>query len=308
MPMRRIMLVLLAGLPLTAWSAAGSAAEPPLKVVASFSILGDMVQEIGGDHVDLTTLVGPDGDAHVYEPNPSDAKAIAAARLLVINGLGFESWLPRLADASSFTGETITASSGITPRIFEEAGHDHDDAEEHGVNDPHAWQSLTNGVIYARNIGAALAKADPDHAADYEKATADYVARLRALDAAIKARLAAIPTNRRKIVTSHDAFGYFGDAYGIQFIAPVGTSTEAEASAADVAKIIDQIRDENITSVFMENITNTKLIDQIVNETGARVGGSLYSDALSGTEGPASSYEKMFNWNVSQLMEAMAGS
>ncbi|WP_414653798.1 metal ABC transporter substrate-binding protein [Geminicoccus sp.] len=313
--MRRTVLALVVGLPLA--NGAAYADDGPLPVVASFSILGDMVQEIGGSRVALTTLVGHDGDAHVYEPTPTDAKTLAAARLLVVNGLHFEGWLPRLTDAAGFAGETVVASAGIVPRSFgDHAEEHHDESEEahadddhgHGAVDPHAWQDLANGVIYARNIGAGLAKADPAHAAEYAKATEAYVARLQALDADVKARLSAVPDERRKVVTSHDAFGYFSAAYGVTFIAPVGTSTDAEASAADVARIIDQIRREKIAAVFVENVTNTKLVDQISSETGATVGGALYSDALSGPDGPAATYEKMFDWNVTQLTQAMTGS
>jgi zinc/manganese transport system substrate-binding protein len=314
MPLRRTMLALFAGLPVAAWTTAGVAADAPLKVVASFSILGDMVRQIGGERIDLTTLVGPEGDAHVYEPTPADAKTIAAARLLVVNGLGFESWLPRLIEASGFSGETVVASRGVVPRPIDGRHEEHAEADDeghghhHGADDPHAWQDLGNGVIYARNIGSALAAADPANAAQYARATEAYVARLQALDAEVKAKLAAIPADRRTVVTSHDAFGYFGDAYGVTFVAPVGNSTEAEASAADVARIIDQIRHENISAVFVENVSNTRMIDQIARETGATIGGALHSDALSGPTGDAPTYERMFAWNVLQLTHAMAGS
>lgn len=316
MLLRRTMLALLAGLPLLSWPTLGAAADAPLKVVASFSILGDMVRQIGGRHVDLAMLVGPNGDAHVYEPTPADAKTIAAAQLLVINGLEFESWLPRLLHASGFAGETVQASTGIAPRSFadshghDEHGHDehgHDEGHAHGPTDPHAWQSLTNGVIYARNIGAALAKADPAHADDYARATAAYVARLEALDAQVKTELGAIPAEQRRVVASHDAFGYFGDAYGVTFLAPLGPSTAAEASAAELGRIIDLIRDQDIKAVFVENISNTKLIEQVARETGATIGGDLYSDALSDADGPAPTYEKMFAWNAGQLVRALTG-
>jgi zinc/manganese transport system substrate-binding protein len=312
------MLAVLASLPFAATALPASADQAPLPVVASFSILGDMVKEIGGSHVQLTTLVGPDGDAHVYEPTPTDAKNLAKAKLLVVNGLHFEGWLPRLTEASGFSGETVEASIGIEPLAFgtdeheheheEDHDHEHADAHDHEPVDPHAWQDLSNGLIYARNIGEALAKADPAHADDYRKATDAYVARLQQLDSEVRTKLQAIPKERRKIVTSHDAFGYFGKAYDVTFVAPVGMSTDAEASAAAVARIIDQIRQEDITAVFVENITNTKLVDRISSETGAVIGGSLYSDALSGPDGPAPTYLSMFAWNVDQLARAMAGS
>jgi len=311
-------LLLAAALALTPLSL--HAAEKP-KVVASFSILGDMVREVAGDEVELTVLVGPNGDAHSYEPTPQDAKALGAADVLVMNGFGFEAFMPRLVSASGFAGRTITATDGVTPRAFEgeeeeheaaEAEHDHDHEEaeaghhhHHGVNDPHAWQNLGNGVIYVRNIVAGLSAADPDHAADYKAKGDAYIAKIEVLDQRLKTSFAAIPEARRRIVTSHDAFGYFGDAYGVTFIAPQGVSTEAEASAADVAAIIRQIREENIQAVFVENITDPRLIEQIARETGIQSGGELYSDALSDASGPAATYLAMFENNAAALLGAL---
>lgn len=318
----RRLLISLAAASAIAAAAPPARADEPFKVVASFSILGDMLKRVGGDHVEVTTLVGPDGDAHVYEPTAADARTLAGAKLLVVNGLDFETWLPRLVAASGFAGVQAVASEGVVPREFAGA-HDHEgedaheeehaegeehDHHDHGPVDPHAWQNLANGVIYAKNIAAALAKADPAHAADYAANAAAYVAELEALDAKVKAAFAAIPAERRKVVTSHDAFGYFGAAYGIDFIAPEGVSTDAEASAADVARIIDQIRAEKITAVFVENITNAKLIEQIAKETGATIGGELYSDALSAADGPAPTYVRMFEWNVGELTKALGTS
>ncbi|WP_062211489.1 metal ABC transporter substrate-binding protein [Aureimonas sp. AU12] len=321
MTLRSLRLALAFGASVAALSPA--LAQDPLKVVASFSILGDMVHEIGGDHVEVTTLVGANGDAHVFEPSPKDARALGEAKLLVVNGLNFEGWMPRLVKTSEFKGETVVASSGVTPRAFTpeetekeeaetheahadhaaEAGHDHD--HDHGAVDPHAWQDLRNGEIYARNIAEGLAKADPENAADYHAKGEAYVAELKALDTQVRSELAAIPAERRKVVTSHDAFGYFAGSYGIQFIAPEGVSTESEASAGDVAKIIDQIRAEKITAVFVENISDTRLIDQIARETGARIGGSLFSDALSDANGPAPTYEQMFRSNAAEIVKAL---
>ena len=311
---RRTMIAVLVGLPLAAWSTQSDAADK-LRVVATFSILGDMVQEIGGDHVAVATLVGPNGDAHVYEPTPGDAKELSAAKLLIVNGLDFETWMPRLFDASGFKGTMVVASKGVTPRLFDEGQDEKVDPAEpasddhaHGHLDPHAWQNLANGVIYVRNVEAGLVEADPDHATDYRQAAAAYIEQLDKLNDQVQARFAKIPRDQRKIVTSHDAFGYFGDTYGLTLIAPVGMSTEAEASAADVAKIIDQIRQEQIRAVFVENISNAKLMSQISDETGAVVGGELFSDALSPPDGPAPNYVKMFEWNADQLTRALAGS
>ncbi len=314
-----------------------SAAEKP-KIVASFSILGDMTQTIGGDRIDLVTLVGPNGDAHVYEPSPKDARAVAEADVLIVNGLAFEGWMPRLIDASGFKGRLVTATEGLTPLSFEdgdEHAHDehddhdahaeHDDHDEHGAHDehegmeehgrhhhgafdPHAWQSLENGRIYVENITRALVEADPAGAETYKANAAAYLAQIAATDADLKARFAALAPERRRVVTSHDAFGYFAAAYGLTFVAPQGVATDAEASARDVARLIDQIRAEKITAVFVENVTDTRLIERIASETGAKVGGTLYSDALSDASGPAPTYLKMFEHNSSQLLAAMAGS
>ena len=336
-----------AGLALMASPLAAFAADK-LTVVTSFSILGDMVKQVGGDHVEVVMLVGPDGDTHAYEPSPADARALADARLLIVNGLGLEGWLPRLVKTSGFKGVQVTASDGIELLKWDGAGRDdhhgdahaeddhaahedrhashdhahdgkdHDDHAEsahheeeghhHGEYDPHAWQSLANGAIYVRSIAEALARIDPDHAADYESRASAYAGHLNALHAKLKADFAAIPAERRKVVTSHDAFRYFGHAYGVSFIAPEGLSTEAEASAGDVAKIIDQIREDRLEAVFLENISDERLIRQIANETDARIGGQLYSDALSPAEGPAPDYVTMFEYNASQLLSALTGS
>ncbi|WP_244493630.1 metal ABC transporter substrate-binding protein [Aureimonas sp. AU4] len=294
-------------------------AQEPLSVVASFSILGDMVREIGGDHVAVTTLVGPDADAHVFEPSPRDTRALRDAKLLVTNGLQFEGWLPRLSETSGFTGETVVASNQVTARRFSETdGHEEeheaavptphghaDEHHDHGTLDPHAWQDLRNGVLYVRAIADGLAKVDPDHAGDYRARASSYTARLTALDASIRQELSTIPASERTVVTSHDAFGYFAQAYDIRFVAPEGVSTESEASASDVAAIIRQIRDEKIKAVFVENITNPKLLQQIAGETGAAIGGSLFSDALSGPGGPAPTYEQMFRYNAETILRAL---
>ncbi|MGF7161115.1 zinc/manganese transport system substrate-binding protein [Rhodoligotrophos appendicifer] len=315
MTTRRTLLALALAAGVSGLAGTARAEDRPVPVVASFSILGDIVKQVGGAHVAVTTLVGPDGDAHVYEPTPKDAKSLANARLLIVNGLNFETWLPRLVKSSGFKGTEVVASTGVTPRQFSEAeaeedheGDDHEHEHDHGTVDPHAWQDLANGVIYVDNVAKALSKIDPAHAEVYKERARAYAAELEAMNAKLKQEFAAIPEANRKIVTSHDAFGYFGAAYGITFIAPSGVSTEAEASAADVARIIDQIRRDKIKAVFVENITNPKLMDQIARETGAQVGGQLFSDALSPEGGPASSYVAMFKANAEELTKALAGS
>jgi zinc/manganese transport system substrate-binding protein len=319
---RRGALAALAGAAILAFSLPGMparAADAPLEVVASFSILGDMVRQIGGSDVQVHTLVGPDGDAHEYEPTPADARQLSAAKIVVVNGLGFETWMAKLVKASGFKGTTVVASQGVTPRDFADdeaaghgSGHDHADKKDakpdaaHDIRvDPHAWQSLANGALYANNIGAALTAADPEHADVYRQRTEAYVAKLNALDARVKQAFAALPAERRRVVTSHDAFGYFGDAYGMTFISAMGISTDAEPSAADVAKIIGQIRQEKVPAVFFENVSSPRLAQQIARETGAKVGGTLYSDALAKPGLPAATYLGMFEWNLSQFMAAL---
>ena len=303
--------------------AAAQDATKKIPVVASFSILGDFVKEVGGDRVAVTTLVGPNGDAHVFQPAPADAKKVAAAQIVFVNGLGFEGWIDRLVKASGTKAEIVVATKGITPREMADEDeddhaaqghkdHDHDHAKkgehdhDHGGTDPHAWQSVANAEIYVANIRDALIAADPAGKAAYEANASAYTAKLEALDAQVKAAMAAIPESRRRIITSHDAFGYFGAAYGVEFIAPQGVSTESEASAKDVARIIRQIKAENIPAVFMENISDPRLVKRIAKETQAKIGGELFSDALSDDKGPASTYIDMMKNNITQLSSALS--
>jgi zinc/manganese transport system substrate-binding protein len=283
-------------------SLTGAQAADKFKAVASFSILGDMVRQVGGDRVEVATLVGPDGDAHVYEPTPADAKKLAASHILFVNGLGFEGWMERLEKSSGFKGKVVIASSGVTPRSMVEA----EGGTPQTITDPHAWQSLANGKLYVANIRDALIAADPAGKATYEANASKYLGEIAGEDDAVRAALGALSKDRRKIITSHDAFGYFGAAYGLQVIAPEGVSTESEASAQDVAKIIRQIITEHIPAVFMENITDHRLLDQIARETGAKIGGELYTDALSGPDGPAATYLDMFRHNVGALTAALS--
>ncbi len=363
MPTRRALLMSATAL-LAVTLAAPAIAEShrPTPVVATFSILGDMVERIGGEHIAVTTLVGPDGDTHVYQPTPADARAVSEAEILVVNGLQFEGWLDRLIAASDFDGMRVVATDGIEPIAFdddhddehdnggghedhaeeaghddhhdhdehEEAGHDdhdheahaeagHDDHEDeahaegddhdhhhHGAFDPHGWQSLGNALAYLDNITAALAQADPANAADFHQNRATYGAEIEALDAEIHEIVAGLPADRRTVVTSHDAFQYFGRDYGLTFLAPQGLSTESEASAQDVARLIERIRDEGISAVFVENITDGRLLEQIANETGATIGGTLYPGALSGPDGPAPTYLDMMRHNATTLAQALA--
>jgi zinc/manganese transport system substrate-binding protein len=276
-------------------------AQDKMPVVATFSILGDLVKNVGGERITLTTLVGPDGDAHVYSATPADAKNLADAKVVFINGLGYEGWMDRLVKASGTKAPLVTATRGIKTQRM--AG----DAHAHSETDPHAWQSAANVNIYVANIRDALSAADPAGKAAYEANAKAYSEKLDALDKEVRAAVNSIPKERRKVITSHDAFAYFRAAYGIDFVAPQGVSTESEASARDVAKIIRQIRAQKIPAVFLENVSDPRLVRRIADETGAKIGGTLYSDALSDEKGPAASYIEMMRHNLRQFAAALTG-
>ncbi|MET4255497.1 zinc/manganese transport system substrate-binding protein [Bradyrhizobium sp. S3.12.5] len=273
--------------------ASPSHAAERLNVVASFSILGDFVRAIGGDRINITTLVGPDSDVHVYTPAPSDAKRIADAKLVIVNGLGLEGWLPRLVQSSGAKAQVVTASAGIAPLKLGSAA------------DPHAWQSVPNAKVYVADITNALAAADPDDADLFRTQAKAYLEKLDALDREIREAVAKIPPDRRKVISTHDAFGYFAAEYGVQFIAPLGVSTETEPSARDIAAIIGQIKAQKIPAVFLENISDDRLIRRIAAETGAKVGGTLISDGLTGEKGPAPTYIDMVRHNIKALTSAL---
>jgi zinc/manganese transport system substrate-binding protein len=264
-----------------------------LNVVASFSILGDFVRTIGGDRVNVTTLVGPDSDVHVYTPAPSDAKRIADAKLVVVNGLGLEGWLPRLVQSSGARAQVVAASAGIAPLKLGSAA------------DPHAWQSVPNAKVYVTDIANALVAADPDDADVFRARAKAYLDRLDTLDREVREAVAKIPPERRKVISTHDAFGYFAAEYGVQFIAPLGVSTETEPSARDIAAIIGQIKAARIPAVFLENISDDRLIRRIAAETGAKVGGTLISDGLTAEKGPAPTYIDMVRHNIKALTSAL---
>jgi len=271
-------------------------AQEKLKVLATFSILGDLVRNVGGDRVEIATLVGPDSDAHVYAPAPSDAKKVADAKVVITNGLGFEGWMSRLVRASGSKAPVIVATNGITVRKA---------ADKRGDADPHAWQSVANAKTYVANIRDALIAADPAGKGAYESNATAYLAKLDVLDAEVKQAIAAIPADRRRVISTHDAFGYFQQAYGIEFIALQGVSTEAEPSARDVARIITQVKQQKVPAVFIENITDPRLMQRIAQETGARIGGKLYSDALTAPNGEAPSYIDLMRHNVRQIAAAL---
>ncbi|VEF13758.1 ABC transporter substrate-binding protein [Pseudomonas fluorescens] len=272
-------------------------ASEKLPVVTSFSILADMVNQVGGEHVQITNMVGADADAHTYEPTPDDAKALLHAKLIIKNGLGFEPWLDRLVTSTETKATVVSASHGVIPRTMDEDGE--------SVPDPHAWHNLANAELYVANITQALITADPANKADYQRNSTTYLKQIYKLLAEAKAKLGSLPPGNRKIVTSHDAFGYLGQAYGIDFMAPQGLSTEREPSAAEVAALITQIRHAKVKAVFMENIKDARLLKQIAEESGAHIGGTLYSDALA-ANGPASTFTGLFEYNLDTLYKALS--
>lgn len=277
------------------------------RVVASFSILADIARELAPAGTEVTTLVGPDADAHVFEPRPADGKRLAQADLVLVNGLGFEGWITRLVKASGYAGPVVVASRGIRARPLHGKGGAHGQGlgHEHGGGDPHVWQDLKLAQQYVQNIAGALAERWPGQKAEIEQRRAAYTARLDEIDARVRERLAAVPRERRRVLTSHDAFGYFGAAYGVDFVAPQGWATHSEPSAAAVARLIRQIREQRVHALFIENISDPRLLERISRESGASIGGTLYSDALSAPGGPADTYLKLFEHNARTLAEAL---
>jgi zinc/manganese transport system substrate-binding protein len=289
---RAVMLALLAML-----AAAPAHADDKLKAVASISIIGDLVKNVGGDRVEVATLVGPNSDAHVFSPTPTDAKTLGAAKIIFVNGMGLEGWMTRLVAVSGAKISPVVVTTGVKPRQADEGDH-------HTI-DPHAWQSVANAKIYVANIRDGLKTADPAGAAGYDANAKAYLDKLDALEREVREAIDKIPPDRRKIITTHDAFGYFGQAYGVEFIAPTGVSADSEPSARDIARIIVQIKRQKIPAVFMENISDPRMMQQIARETGAKIGGTLYSDALSDARGPATTYIDMMRSNVRELAAAL---
>lgn len=271
--------------------APGSAED--ITIVASFSILGDMIEQVAGDLGNVVTIVGTDADAHIYQPSVSDARVVADADVIFVNGLGFETWSETLIAESGTDAEVFVATEGVIPLRVE------------GKIDPHAWNALPNGVIYVENIAKALTTALPAHSEEFATNARIYIAELESLDREARAAFAALPQDRRTVVTAHDAFGYLATSYGLNFLSPVGIDTEAEPSARDLATLIRQLKDENVAGLFVENISNPALIEQIAEETGLEIGGRLFSDALSARGGPATSYLAMFRHNLSVLLDTL---
>lgn len=320
-----------------------AASAEPLNVVASFSILADMVQQVGGEHVNVTSLVGPGEDAHVYEPVPTDVVAVANADLVVVNGLGFEGFLDRLVEASGTQAPIVVASHDVYAIEAEEDDHGHDDHNDqddhghedeahddhahdeaaqddhghdeeahddhdHGPLDPHAWQSLEAARSYVAEIAEGLCDVSAEHCDSFMANAALYDQQIDELSDEIGTAFAAIPRSERIIITSHDAFGYLARDYDLTMLAPQGLSMDAEASAAEVAALIDQIRETGAQALFVETVSDPRLITQIADETGLTVSGELYSDALSDAEGPAGSYLAMMRYNAEAILAALSGS
>ena len=283
-----------------AWSGqSASAAEPPVRVLVSFSILEDITREVGGDNVAVTSLIGRDANEHVFEPSPEQVRLLTRAQLFIVNGLGLEGWLTRLIQSARYRGPVVIATEGITPITTTEAG------EAAPAPDPHAWQDVHNGIIYAENIARALAGIDLERAEAYLQRSGHYKAALEGLDRRVRERLGTIPVQKRRVITTHDAFAYYGRAYGVTFMAPEGVNTESEPSAKTVAALIRQIRREGIKALFLENISDPRLMEEIARETGAGLGPPLYSDALSGVDGPAPTYVRMIEYNTATLQAGM---
>jgi zinc/manganese transport system substrate-binding protein len=270
-----------------------------VKVLASFSILGDIVRQMGGDNVDVGLLVGPNVDMHDFQPSPTDSRKFSDAKLVVINGLGLEGWVDRLAKAAGYRGARLVASKGVKAL----AGHEHEHG--HGRYDPHAWQGVGNVKIYVTNIRDALIGIDPANKAAYQQNAENYLKQLDALDRDIRQAWADIPKQRRRVITSHEAFDYYGNAYDVEFLGAQGISEDAEPSARDIARLIQQIKKDKIKAFFVENISSNRLLDRIAQETGAEVIGTLYSDALSEASGPAATYVDMMRYNTRAITDAL---
>lgn len=309
MKKRTLLLTGLIAASLGAFGTPAFAQDKKLSVVASFSIIGDLAKQVGGDHIELRTLVGPDGDAHVYEPRPADAMALARADVILVNGLLLEGFMERLIEASQAEAPVTTVTDGANILNDPKGGHYHfvdGKAIFHATpNDPHAWQSVANVKTYVQNIEKAFCAADADDCATYKSNAAAYTEKLTALDTDIKTQIGAIAQDHRVAVVAHNAFRYFERDYGISFLSPQGVSTDSEASAADVASLIREIREKRAAAVFAENIADSRLVEQIASEAGLTLGGTLYSDALSPADGPAPTYIDMMRYNVKTLVSAI---
>lgn len=283
-----------------AFASAPALAAEPLRVVASFSLLADLVRQVGGERVAVQSLVGPGQDGHVFQPTPTQARQVAQAQLVVLNGLGYEGWMPRLLQSAGYKGPQAVATRGVKAI---EGGKDHD--HDHAHADPHAWQSVPNVMVYVKNIADGLCAADTAGCTAYRAGAARYGTELKTLDADIRAAWAPIALPERKVITSHAAYAYYGQAYDVRFLSPQGVSTESEASAKGVAQLVRQIKREKISALFVENVSDPRLIEQIARETGVKPAGKLYSDSLTAPGGGAPSYVEMMRANTRALVQAV---
>ncbi len=287
-------------------------AAPP-QIVASFSVLADMARHVAPLDAVVSALVGPDADTHVFEPTPANARQLAHADVVLVNGLGFEGWMQRLVNVSGFKGAVVVASHGVKPPASPNgasqhahgATHFHAGAATGLADDPHAWQDLAMAKVYVANLRSAFVKRWPQHRAQIVQRSDAYLDLIEQLDQRIKAWFRAIPRAQRRVITTHSAFNYFGAAYGVDFVAAQGWNAQGEPSAAAVARLIRQIRQEKVTALFVENISDRRLIDRIAKEGGARVGGTLYSDALSQPGGAAPSYLAMMEHNARTVLAVL---
>ena len=298
-----------------------SAKENRKKIVVSFSILEDLVSVIGGKRVHVTSLVRRNMDSHMFQPTPRQAKIVASADLVIMNGLGFEGWMERLVKASGYKGKTIVATDNIPKLKFEDDHDDHDDHKKddhghkkdhddhhghgHGEWDPHVWLSVPKMKIYVTNVAEAMSRMDPSSKTYYMKNLKKYISDLNNLDKFIRRSINSIPKKDRVVITSHEAFGHLSNEYGIEFLAPQGLSTETRASASKIASIVRFIKKHSVKAVFPENITDNRLIEQISKQTKIKIGASLYSDALSEKNGPAGTYLNYMRYNVNTIVNAL---
>lgn len=291
----------------TAALCTSATAADRLNVVASFSLLADMAENVGGEHVSVTPLIGADSDAHSYSPSPGDVRTLSQADVVVFNGLNFEGWIDRLLETSDYRGPSVTASAGVTPLAFTGHRHhhgNHDDGHDHGSDDPHAWQDMARAQTYVANIRDGLIEADAAHEADYRDNAEAYLAEMDAADAKIRDQLAAIDEDTA-VITGHASFGYFAEAYGLRFLSPEGLATSAAPSASRMAKLVDVIHKENVGALFYENMASPNAVDQLAEDTQLPVAGTLYADALA-SEGEASTYLGMMRHNARVLHRALA--
>jgi ABC-type Zn uptake system ZnuABC Zn-binding protein ZnuA len=307
-----------------------TAQDAPLRVVATYSVLGDFVQVVGSDQFELTVLVGLDGDPHVYEPTPQDVVALSEADILFENGLELEPWIDDLYAASGSTTTRIAVSDGIEPLAFEEHDHEHehegeeqaqtaeageaeheegeDHGHEHGENDPHTWMSPLNAIVMVENIRAALVAADPANADTYNANAEAYTAQLTELDAYIREQVATIPEANRILITTHELFGYFARDYGFTLTdsALGAVSTEAaDPAAGEIAALVEEIRAVGVPAIFVENVGNPELMAQIAQEAGVALAPPLYTHGLGPAGSGAETYLGMMRYNVDVITTAL---